>query len=136
MRLTDIENQLLASDHLSDEELDALVKSQLSSYAWYLRNLKWNTHFNVFKHRSLAEIQGMADLTTVMMDIVKVTHPKLLAARNTLRLYLSQETPSQKTMKGMKKLQGELQDAGRDEVELNNPLITASYLRGSRKKRS
>ena len=69
------------------------------------------------------------DLANMMLDVVKVRHEKLQGARSTLRLYLSQEIVSKNTMTKMKKLQGEKQDAGRDEIEMTNKILSTRYLK-------
>lgn len=127
MKFKDIENMILASDHLPEEELDRQIKIRVADYAWWLRTKKWNTHFAIYKHGSLPEISGMAQLAEIMKDIVAVKHPKLQDARSILRLYLSREIPSKTNMNKMKALQMDFQDPGRDEIELSSPLLCADY---------
>ena len=69
------------------------------------------------------------DLANRMLGVVKGRHEKLQGARSTLRLYLSQEIVSKNTMTKMKKLQGEKQDAGRDEIEMTNKILSTRYLK-------
>lgn len=128
-KLTDIELMIIASSHLDEERLDAAIANALAEVSWHIRNRKWEIHMAIYKHRVLNELQGVADLANIMLDVVKVTHPKLQKARSILRLYLSQEIVSQNTMTKMKKLQGANQDPGRDDVEVQCKILATRYLK-------
>jgi hypothetical protein len=128
-KLTDIERMIIASDHLSDDQLAKAVEAAVQEYTWYIRTRKWEIHFAIFKHRAMPEEQGQMDLANMMLDVVKVRHELLKDVRSVVRLYLSQEIVSNNTMTKMKKLQGDQQDAGRDEIEMNNKILSTKYLK-------
>lgn len=125
--LTDVEKMIIASSHLDDDKLQAAVDKAVADVAWHIRNRKWEIHFAIFKYRALPEEQGHADLAQMMYDVVSVRHPMLQKARSTLRLYLSQEQPSKNCITKMRKLQGEHQDEGRDEMEQQVRLLATKY---------
>jgi len=127
IKLSDVEKMIIASSHLDDDKLQEAIDKAVADVAWHIRNRKWDIHFAIFKHRALPEEQGHADLAQLMYDVVSVRHPMLQKARSTLRLYLSQETPSKNCMTKMKRLQREHQDEGRDEMELEVKLLATKY---------
>lgn len=127
IKLSDVEKMIIASSHLDEDALQAAIDTAVANVAWHIRNRKWEIHFAIFKHRALPEEQGHADLAQLMYDVVSVRHPALQKARSTLRLYLSQETPSKNCITKMKRLQGEHQDEGRDKTELEVKLLATRY---------
>ena len=128
-KLTQVENMIIASPHLDEKKMDAVIKNAVADVAWYIRNRKWEIHMAIYKHLAIGEAQGRADLANIMLDVVKVKHPKLQKARSTLRLYLSQEMPSATTLSRMKKLQGSNQDEGRDSIEAQCPILATKYMK-------
>jgi hypothetical protein len=124
MKLSDIQNRIIASPHLSEEKLLETVTQDIAAAAWHMRNLKWNIHMNVYKHRHIPEDQGLNELGDMMIDIMSVTHPLLDQAQRAFRLYLSQEFVSKATIAKMIKLQDKHQDEGRDQIELSSRVMS------------
>lgn len=124
MKLSDIQNRIIASAHLSEDKLLEIVNKDICDAAWQLRNHKWNIHMNVYKHNVIPEDQGLNELGDMMIDVMSVNHPMLDQAQRAFRLYLSQEFVSKTTMSKMVKLQGKHQDAGRDQIELTSRLLS------------
>ena len=124
MKLSDIQNRIIASSHLSEEKLLAQVTKDIAAAAWYCRNQKWNIHMRVFKHREIPETQGYNELGDMLIDVMSVNHPLLEKAQRAFRLYLSQSIVSKATMSKMVKLQQQHQDPGRDEIEMTSTMLS------------
>lgn len=124
MKLSDIQNRIIASSHLDEEKLLAQVTKDIATAAWHCRNRKWEIHMRVFKYREIPETQGYNELGDMLIDVMSVNHPLLEQAQRAFRLYLSQPIVSKTTMNKMIKLQQQHQDAGRDEIELNSQLLS------------
>jgi len=124
MKLTEVEHRIVASAHLPEDELAEQVAKDVAEVAWRVRNFKWNNHMAIFKRGTKVEVQGINELSDLMLEVMAVRHPLLEEAKRALRLYLSQETPSKSTINRMIKLQGPYQDANRDNVELQVMLLS------------
>lgn len=124
MKLSDIQNRIIASSHLPEEKLQAQVTKDIAAAAWHCRNRKWEIHMKVFKHRAMPETQGFNELGDMLIDVMSVNHPLLDQAQRAFRLYLSQPIVSKATMNKMIKLQQYHQDPGRDEIEMTSTMLS------------
>jgi len=127
MRLFDIQNLIIASGHLTEEKLEAIIEERLAEFAWWCRNTKWDTHHRFIVREEDPLLNAVAIVMDILLDVNMVTHKRLINARNTIRLYMVSRTPSKNCITKMRRLQGKFQDDKRDELELVMDMASREY---------
>jgi hypothetical protein len=105
MTLTQVAAWLLTADLIPEEERSAQLAELLSQVAERIRVTKWNLTQEV-KRGDLPARMAQPVLNDILLDLLRVSAPDLLPARETLRAYLLSSRVSEEVAEGIERLLG------------------------------